>query len=74
MLWAVDCAYGLGAWEDGYAHRAPLVGPDGAWSAQAFRIRDEFSVLGRVMGPLCRHGAPNGCSGSWPKVRRCRWP
>jgi hypothetical protein len=55
VLWAVDCAYGLGAWDDGYAHRTPLVGPDGAWSAQAFRIRNEFSVLGRVMGPLCRH-------------------
>jgi hypothetical protein len=55
VLWAVDCAYGLGAWEDGYAHRTPLVGPDGSWSAQALRIRDEFSVLARVMGPLCRH-------------------
>jgi hypothetical protein len=55
VLWAVDCAYGLGAWEDGYAHRTPLVGPDGAWSAQGFRIRDEFGVLGLVMGPLCRH-------------------
>jgi hypothetical protein len=54
VLWAVDCAYGLGAWEDGYAHRTPLVDPEGRWSTQAFRIRDEFRVLGRVMGPLCR--------------------
>jgi hypothetical protein len=59
VLWAIDCAYGFGAWEPGYAHRTPLVGPDGAWSAQATRIRDEFSVLARVMGPVCRYrGTP----------------
>ncbi len=59
VLWAIDCACGHGAWEPGYAHRTPLVGPAGAWSAQASRIRDEFSVLARVMGPVCRHrGTP----------------
>jgi hypothetical protein len=40
----------LDAWEDGYAHRTPLVGSDETWSVQAFRIRDKFSVIIRVMG------------------------
>ena len=55
VQWAIDCSYGFGSWEPGHARGAPLVGPDGTWSAQAFRIRDEFSVLSRVMGPVCRH-------------------
>jgi hypothetical protein len=54
VLWAIDCAYGLGAWEEGYAHRTPLVDAEGTWSSQAHRIRDEFTVLRKVMGRLCR--------------------
>jgi hypothetical protein len=53
VQWAIDCAYGDGAWEPGYSYRTPLVDSAGAWSSQAWRMRDELSVLAAVMGPLC---------------------
>lgn len=54
-LWAIDCAYGLGAWEEGYAHRTPLVDLEGRWSSKAYQIRAEFGILRRVMAPLVRY-------------------
>lgn len=54
-LWAIDCAYGFGAWEEGYAHRTPLVDREGRWSAKAYQIKAEFGVLRRAMAPLLEH-------------------
>ncbi len=52
VMWAIDCAYGWGAWEEGYADRVPLVDREGKWSALAVRMRDELRIVSKVTGPL----------------------
>ena len=51
-LWAIDTAYGLGAWEPGYGHRTPLVDREGHWSPKAYQIKEEYGIMRRVMVPL----------------------